>query len=321
MGGEPRPTSVAAGDLALRGRRLALDAAAAEAFAHFDRASVSALLLKGRSITAWLYGETEARWLADCDLLVAPADTSAADEILFSLGYRRTWDDRRMPSWWREHAVEWQRERDNVLLDVHRTLAGIGVDPDVAWRALSRERASVTVAGRAVPVLGLPARTLHVALHAAHHGIGPSRPIEDLRRAVRTADDGIWRSAAELADELDALDAFTAGLTLDPEGAALAQRLHLPSRVSTGAALRAGSPAPLALGFEQLARARGIRARARIIARKLLPPAEFIRHWDPQAAQDRPALVRAYLRRPLWLLRLAPRGLWAWYRARRSVRG
>ena len=161
-----------------------------------------------------------------------------------------------MPSWWREHAVEWQRERDNVLLDVHRTLAGIGVDPDVAWRALSRERASVTVAGRGrCRSSGSPARTLHVALHAAHHGIGPSRPIEDLRRAVRTADDGIWRSAAELADELDALlDAFAAGLALDPEGAALAQRLHLPSRVSTGAALRAGSPAPLALGFEQLAR-------------------------------------------------------------------
>ena len=320
MDRELSPTSIAVSDLALRGQRLALDAAAAEAFAHFDRAGVSALLLKGRSITGWLYGESEGRWLADCDLLIAPTDVSAAETTLVSLGYRRTWDDRRMPSWWREHALEWRRERDNVMLDVHRTLAGIGVDPKTAWPTLSRDRVCVTVAGREVPVLGLPARTLHVVLHAAHHGMGPSRPVEDLRRVVRTADDGIWRIAAELASELDAVDAFTAGLRLDPQGAALARRLDLPSRVSTGAALRAGSPPPLALGFEQLARAPGTGARVWIVARKLLPPADFIRHWDPRAAQSRPALLRAYLRRPLWLLRLAPRGLWAWYRARRSVR-
>lgn len=320
MGGEPSGAQIGVDGLAWRGQRLRLDSAAAELFARFDRAGLNALLLKGRSISGWLYGVGEERRQTDCDLLVSPSHLIKAEEILLSLGYRRNWDDRRMPSWWREHAGEWLRERDGVVLDVHRTLAGLGVDPETAWRTLSRDTETVTVAGREVPVLGLPARALHLALHAAQHGVGSPPPIEDLLRALRIADDSIWRAAADLARELDALDAFTAGLQVHPDGVALARSLGLPSGVSREAALRASSPPPLALGFEQLARARGTLARIEILARKLVPPADFIRHWDPRAERSRSALLRAYVRRPLWLLRRAPGGVRAWYRARGSVR-
>jgi Uncharacterised nucleotidyltransferase len=310
------PPRIAADSLAWRAQRLRLDVAAAEAFACFERAGVRALLLKGRSISGWLYGEGDDRPQIDCDLLVAPSDLVSAERILLSLGYRRYWDDRRMPSWWREHAGEWLRDRDRVVLDVHRALPGIGVAHEAAWTVLSRDPATLIIATRNVPVLGFPARTLHIVLHAAHHGAGSLFPIEDLGRALRAADSGVWRAAAELARELDALDAFTAGLQLHPDGLALARSLGLPSRVSTQAALRASAPPPLALGFEQVAQARGIRARIVILARKLVPPADFMRHWDPRAARSRSALIKAYLRRPLWLLRLAPRGLRAWWRAR-----
>jgi hypothetical protein len=86
------------------------------------------------------------------------------------------------------------------------------------------------------------------------------------------------------------------------------------------AALHARTPPPIALGFEQLAQAHGVRARVSIMWHKLFPPAGFMRHWDPQASDSRLGLLRAYLRRPVWLLRHAPEGFRAWREARRSVR-
>jgi len=72
----------------------------------------------------------------------------------------------------------------------------------------------------------------------------------------------------------------------------------------------------VALGFEQLARAGGPAARAKLIARKVVPPATFMRRWYPQAADSRRRLALAYLWRPLWLLRHAPAGFRAWRDAR-----
>jgi len=97
-------------------------------------------------------------------------------------------------------------------------------------------------------------------------------------------------------------------------------RLGLPPVRSVGVELRATSPPPVALGLEQLARAHGTRARAEIVWRKFVPPPSFIRHWDPRAGHSRSSLLRAYLRRPLWILRRAPQALYVWHRARRSVR-
>ncbi len=316
MADDPPPAGFDLSELASRGHRLRLDAATAEVFGRFEHARVNAVLLKGRSLSDWLYEAHEVRPQADCDLLIPPSDLVRAEEILTSLGFERDWDDTGMPSWWREHAGEWRRQRDDAVLDVHRTLAGARVDPNQSWEVLSRNPAMITVAGRQLPALDIPARALHVALHAAHHGVGPTRPLEDLKRALRTADEGVWRAAAELAAELAAIDGFTMGLQLDPRGTALAKRLDLPARPSTRAILHASSPPPVALGFEQLASAEGARAKLAVVTRKLVPPTEFIRHWDPRAENSRRALVQAYLWRPLWLLARAPRGLRAWNRAR-----
>jgi hypothetical protein len=170
-----------------------------------------------------------------------------------------------------------------------------------------------------VPALGLPARALHVVLHAAQHGAGSKSPIAELDRALATGDDELWRDAAMLARELGAVDAFAAGLDLTDAGRQLAARLLLSPTRSVGTTLRATTPPPVALGFVQLAQAEGVRARLEIVWRKLVPPPAFIRHWDPRARQGRLALVRAYLRRPLWILRHTAPGFKAWYRARRSA--
>ena len=300
--------------------RLRLDAATATLLRHLDQAGVEALLLKGRSLASWLYPRPELRMYIDCDLLIAPSDLGTAEGVLEALAFTRGFDDRDMPPWWREHAGTWLRERDAFVVDLHRTLPGVGVNAEAAWRVLTAETDVVVVARYRARALALPARALHVALHAAQHGAGWPKPMADLTRALEVGDDDLWRRAATLATDLRALDAFTAGLHLSPAGARLATRLRLAPPRSVDAALRATSPPVLALGLQQLASARGMRARIEIVWRKLVPPAAFMRHWDPSAARSRSALARAYVRRPLWILRHTPSALRAWHRARRSVR-
>jgi hypothetical protein len=83
-------------------------------------------------------------------------------------------------------------------------------------------------------------------------------------------------------------------------------------------ALHATTPPPVALGFDQLATARGIR-RLEILLHKAFPPPGFIRHWWPPAARSRHMLLIGYLYRPVWLIQHAPAGYRAWRTARRQV--
>jgi hypothetical protein len=303
-------------DLAARGARLRLDAATVDVSAALEAASVEALLLKGATTVDWLYRNADQRTYLDCDLLVAPEQRQRAERVLEQCGYHRHFDDRRMPPWWREHAGEWVRA-DGVTVDLHRRLPGVGVAAERAWLILSRDTTTVSLQGQRVPALSLPARALHVALHAAHHGVDVAGPLHDLERALVLGDDELWSAAMALAQELAATDAFAAGLRLSLTGAELADRLGLAAGGSVRVRLLAASPPPVALGFAQLAETRGLWARTTIVARKLAPPPDFIRHWDPRAAQSRSNLLRAYLRRPIWLLARAPAGFRAWQRARR----
>ena len=202
-----------------------IDAATAEVLECFERRGVRGLLLKGASIARWLYVDATDRPYADCDVLVAPTDFDAGEEALKSLGYVKPFDDRRMPSWWREHANEWHRPSDGLCVDVHRTLVGVGVDDATVWRALSADTEDVMVAGRPVAALSLPARAMHVALHATQHGVRWPLGMADLERALTAGDDDLWRQAAVLAAELQATEAFIAGLRLAPAG----KRPHRPS--------------------------------------------------------------------------------------------
>ena len=300
---------------------LRVDAATAEVLRAFDAAGVESLLLKGRSIARWLYSEADPRPYRDCDLLVRPADMRAAEAVLERLGFTRYFEDDGMPDWWREHAGEWRRPRDGVFVDLHRSLPGIGVDEESAWRALSAATAEIEIAGHPATALALPARALHVALHAAQHGVEWHKPMADLERAVWQLDQDLWRAAAGIARQLEATEALAVGLRLTSRGREMAVRLELPVKASVEAALHASTPPPVALGFQQLARAQGLREWAEILWKKFVPPASFMRRWHPVASRGRFGLLLAYLWRPVWILRSAPRGLRAWRRARRELSG
>lgn len=298
---------------------LRVDALTAEIVRAFEAQGVQCRLLKGAAIAHWLYSTDDPRSYADSDLLVRPADHDAARGVLERLGFVPEVEEARMPQWWREHAVGWLRPGDSAAVDIHRSLPGVEADDERLWEELADGARHIEVGGAQVGTLSLPGTALHVALHAAQHGPHWGGSVTaDLERALDQADEATWRAAAELARRVEATAAFATGLRVTAAGTGLADRLGLPHERPADVALRLGGAPPVALGFEQLARASTLRARIRILAHKIVPPATFMRAWFPPAARSRRGLALAYLWRPLWLLGHAPTGLRTWLRARRS---
>jgi hypothetical protein len=300
--------------------RLRIDAATAEVLRALAAAGADCVLLKGPTLTSWLYPPAAGRAYVDSDLLVRPGHETVAEEVLEQLGFERVWDAAALPEWWREHGSDWSRPSDGVRVDLHRSLPGLGADAEAVWAALATAPATVRVAGYDAPALPLAARALHVSLHAVQHGADWGRGRGDLERALEIAEEATWREAAVLAVRLDGLDAFATGLRLTPEGERLADQLGLPVSASVDVALRASAPPPAALGFEQMAQTPGALARLGMAWHKLFPPREFLEHWDQRARESRRRFALARARRPLWVLASAPRGFHAWWRARRAVR-
>jgi hypothetical protein len=301
--------------------RLRIDAATAEVLRAFDGAGVQSVLLKGATLTTWLYPADARRSYLDSDLLIRPGHEEAAETSLRRLGFERVWSQAALPDWWQEHGSDWARPTDGVRVDLHRSLPGLNADAEVVWFALAAAPVAVRVAGYDAPALPIAARALHVSLHAVQHGADWGRGRGDLERALAVADDATWREAADLAAQLNGLDAFATALRLTSVGEQLADRLGLPLPTSVDVALRAAGPPPAALGFAQMAQAPGTLARLGMAWHKLFPPREFLEHWDSRARESRMRLALARARRPLWVLASAPRGFRAWWRARQAVRG
>lgn len=297
---------------------LRVDANTAEVLRAFDAAGVKSLLVKGPSIARWLYDNSDPRGYADCDLLVRPEDLLSAERALADLGFDPEVDRHEMPAWWQEHAVTWLRERDGAGVDLHETLPGVGVPPDELWETLAAQLEPIDVGGYPVRTLTTPGRTFMLAMHAAHHGSGWGQFTHDLERGAARVDLDTWRAAAALAESLNATTAFASGLRLVEPGRAIADALELPAGGAVDAALKASSPPPMALGFEQFARTKGLRARLTMVRHKLFPPVTFVKRYSPEAPRGLVGIARAYLRRWRWLITRAPAGFRAWRKARRG---
>ncbi len=298
-------------------RTLKIDGVAGEVVVALRRAGVRAIILKGASIVRWLYDDGYVRPYVDVDLLVAPHELDGARAVLSQLGYAP-----RCPGGAQtevaSHSAEWDR-LGAPAIDLHHTLQGALASPERSWSVLSSQTTEITVGGARVEALAPPALALHVVLHATTSGIDNRKALEDLSRALDRLSLPEWQAVRELATQLDALAAFGVGLRLLPQGAAVAEALHLAQNLSVELVLRASSSRFRALPFEQVALARGLPAKAAVIAREVLPTPSFMRMWSPLPAQGPLGLVLAYLYRPLWILRHAPGGFWLWWRARRRV--
>jgi hypothetical protein len=293
---------------------MAIDLVTAEVMGALEHARVGARLLKGPVIAQWLYADGALREYGDTDVLVAPELEDEAEDVLRSLGFVASPGvGRPDPGVARNHI--WFRGEE--VVELHVTLPGLRADPALVWSELSAGTDAIEVARTAVPALSLPARLLHVALHAAQHGRAEERPIEDLRRALEQVGRSDWADAADMARRLDAQDAMLAGLCLAPGGTELAAALDLQPGDDRAVALRAASAPPMAMGLERLARGAGFSGRIRHVLRVLFPTPAFLRWWTPLAQRGPAGLVAAYAWRYVYLATHLPGALLQWARAGR----
>ena len=294
------------------GVNLAGEQATAQAVEVLRAAGVEPVVLKGVVTSRWLRPRPGTRYSMDVDLLVAQDKRRAAETALTGAGYERLFHDAGDEA---AHADTWVRD-GAFAIDLHRSVVGAQASAEVVWVALRDASAAVTIAGVECLVPSPPARGLLVALHAGQHGPRDPRMLDDLELVLERLTQPEWETAAALARALRADDALAAGLALSARGAALVEALGLPAPRTTEAVLRAGDAPPTSLGFERLAQANGVRARAVLVAHEFLPHPSYMRVWSPLARRGRAGLVAAYLVRPFWLARWAFPGLRAWSRAR-----
>ncbi len=276
------------------------------------------VLLKGPTIALWLYRDGEPRAYCDTDLLIAPEHWDLSARVLMSLDFSLISEPDppgRLP-----HGLMFHRERDDATVDLHRALYGLGASPAEQWGALSSRSVPVTIAGSEVPALAVPARAMHVALHVAQHGPTMRQPLEDLSRALAIVSDQDWDAARQLAEQLEGLAAFAGGLQSHEQGRALMARLAIPAPDSTDVLLRTANWTPGALHLDWLVETRGVRAKLRVFARGLVPPAKAMRAKWPLARRGRRGLAACYFWRTVSLPVLAPPALLSWLSARRRAR-
>ena len=303
-------------ELAAQG--LLLDIAIGEVVSALQRAGIDVIVLKGPSIANWLYESRADRPYADGDLLVRQEDHALTERFLESLGFE-TERFRPVPGDRISEASEWHRD-DGIIIDLHFTLAGALAPPQVVWGMLSQHVTKMVLRRNEIDVLDVPARAMHVAIHAAHHGPHHPHPLRDLELALQNLSQDVWVAAAVVAHEIQATDAMTAGLDMVPQGQALVKQLGLQPPTNVDVALRAASAPAAAFNVETFASLSGASRKIRFLIGKLFPPPGFLRNRSPLARRGAMGLTAAYIARPFVVIaRLGP-GLVAWARARRETR-
>jgi hypothetical protein len=307
---------------------LLLDAAAVEAIAALRNEGIPAILLKGPVTAQWLYSGQARRNYTDVDLLVAPGEFPRALRTLGDIGYRNYVEASDTVEG--THAVPLRLERPSgagaqfpagLSVDLHWRFDGIGTSNEAFWEVIAEDAERMTVAGQEVEVPSEPARALLLVLHAGTFKDSFRQPLRDLDRALERLPDETWTAARRLAERLDALPRFTAGLRTRPLGLELSDRLGLRGTVDVRSALNAGgAPPAVADGLARLKDSGGFAARARLLGRALVPPSAALRLTHPRlAALGTPGVALAYVYRPFWLLAKLPAALLAYLRARRMV--
>jgi len=272
------------------GTLLALDAVTAEVADDFERAGISVVLLKGPTISRWLYDAPGERPYDDIDVLVRERELRAAEDVLRRGGFRFVHDD------W--HGRIWLRGPINV--DLHGRIVGLGAEPDQVFEAVLGSSERFPLGRGSIRMPSSAMRALLIALHAAQHGPDLPHPLEDLRRAVARLPGETWEEAADLAGELDARRAFATGLDLVPEGAALRGRLGFEPHPWTGVP-------EVTTGLLRFAATPGARSKASLLLREVFPTRDYLRAHHSLARRGRAGLFATRAWRPFsLLLRLGP---------------
>lgn len=271
------------------------------------------ILLKGPAIVRWLYADDpETRSYIDADLLVAPDELSAAEQVLAELGFAV--EDLPWLEFERPHAKSWRRA-DGAVIDLHRVPLGCeGLDPGVVWDTWRSGAEALELGELEVLVPAPPLRLLALVLSVGLELHQRPHELTDLARALAIVDLPEWDRAAAVAKDLGLEREARYGLASLPAGAALADRLRLPTTPPLRALLDAD---PILRAVSHLSRIPGTRTKFRYLARRLLPPPAYVREQYPRAASSVGGLGVAYLSWVVGGLLGVPRALIAVLRAMR----
>lgn len=258
---------------------------------------IEVLVIKGPSISEWLYPDGE-RESADVDLLLRPSQWDAAQSILEGRGFEPTY------SGFRDeesalHSLDLQRtnaEQGRHGLDLHHYFPGIEVDPEEAFDVLWDGRLPGEQAGVAVWFPSIEARALIIALHAARQP-GMTKTSEDLRRAMEALSPAQTQTMAELARRLNAQAALRAGVETLPETSDYVEVLGLADvEVPAHWVLLSQNADLLSIELERVwSLPPGERLRR--MGRWLVPSAASMRARHPEVGDSRPQLAGLYVRR------------------------
>jgi hypothetical protein len=296
-------------------RRLGLDATTAQVVEALRERGVRALLFKGPVLEGWLY--PDGRVYGDIDLLVSPANFRRAERVLAELGFQMRFAGARA-SELLPHERAWRRGSFDV--DLHGSVWGVGAPAERAWPVLSERTAWLEIGGARVDVPREHVQAFLVALHAAQHGRGERKPLEDLRRALDIADESLWREAAGVARRLGSSGVFAVGLGLLPAGKELAGRLGLQRHASVEVYLFSEGAPPVSKGLLSFAAAPSLRSRLALVITRLVPSPPFLRKTSELARRGRFGLFAAYVLRPFTLCAQTPAAWRAVRDARRRAR-
>jgi putative nucleotidyltransferase-like protein len=300
-------------------RTLVVDAATAEAVGVLSAAGIRCLLLRGPTLTAALYASPSERLYFDVDLLVDPREFALAEVALARHGLSESPLEVALPDERPRHAHSWCT-RSGVVVDLHRTLIGVGAPPEAVWSMLGRNSGRIMVGGVVVDIPAKAALALIVALHAAHHVDDAGQAVVDLGLALDRLSPEAWSGAAVLARELNAVAAFATGLKLSTVGTAVLAELGLDSCESARSVWAKGDRRfHVAQGIAWLANTQGTRAKARFLCRRLLPSPRSMRSRSALARHGPVGLGLAYLVRWLDAARYTPAALRTIVRIRRHL--
>jgi hypothetical protein len=287
-------------DLRTEAIRLKLDALALSLSAAFTADAIPHVLIKGPSTSLWLYHPP--RIYRDVDLLIPFSAIPRATSSLISRGLCTAMG---RPGEEAPHSLL-LRSVEGYEVDIHFTMPTVPARDDHVWEALREHHGVLDLGLGAIPVLDLPGRCVVLALHALNNGPYDNQSLHDLRLARQQASPAVWDAARGLAERMDALDLFSAGVSLaggPADTSSPRAKLYL-----------LGAP-PAAFGIQRFNNIQ-LREFPMAFLREIFPSREFMQYANPELSGSWWGLLAAHVVRWARLARQLPRALAMLRRAR-----
>jgi hypothetical protein len=150
-------------------------------------ADIRLLSFKGPVLAVTLYGDLALRQFGDLDLLVDRASSPRAEELLATLGYRRTRDF--------GFEVSFVNDATRIAVDLHRALSADNFPVAARFDDLWERRQKVALEGGDAETLSAPDVLIAMCIEAARdarHGQVKLSKMSDLVHALRAASDVEW---------------------------------------------------------------------------------------------------------------------------------